>query len=315
MLESRIGINLIPISDNANPSSIYHQPFGTSIDEDDEILPYRDDFTTLKTDKVNDRYLEDLDDLIGAQVSLPGNDGIPLLTSVKRRKLDHKGQPIGVPSRTPIIDSRIYELEFPDGRVEEYLVNVIIENMLNQVASNNWDASMLDEIISIKMGYEAINRGPDAFVEINGLKRPIITTKGWSVQVKWKDSSMSWLPLSLVKSSNPVNLTEYVEANNLSSEPAFNWWMKQTLKKRDKIINKFKTKSNKTKIKFGINVPQTVEEAFELDKENGNTLWQQAIAKEMNNSRSTFQVLDINEEPPIGYTEITCHLIFMLRWT
>ena len=30
----------------------------------------------------------------------------------------------------------------------------------------------------------------------------------------------------------------------------------------------------------------------------------------MNNSRIAFQVLDADDQPPIGYTEITCHLNF-----
>ncbi len=32
---------------------------------------------------------------------------------------------------------------------------------------------------------------------------------------------------------------------------------------------------------FGIELPKTVKEAFELDKKNGNTLWADVIAKEM----------------------------------
>ena len=42
-------------------------------------------------------------------------------------------------------------------------------------------------------------------------------------------------------------------------------------------------------------------------------LWQEAIAKKMNNIRVAFQVLDHDEQPPIGYTEITCHLIFDVK--
>ena len=33
----------------------------------------------------------------------------------------------------------------------------------------------------------------------------------------------------------------------------------------------------------------------------------------MNNSRIAFQVLDIDDHPPIGYIEITCHLIFDVK--
>ena len=46
---------------------------------------------------------------------------------------------------------------------------------------------------------------------------------------------------------------------------------------------------------------------------NGDTLWQEAITKEMKNSRIAFQFLDIDDSPPLGYTEITCRLIFDVK--
>ena len=33
----------------------------------------------------------------------------------------------------------------------------------------------------------------------------------------------------------------------------------------------------------------------------------------MANSRVAFQILEINEQPPVGFTEITCHLIFDVK--
>ena len=78
-------------------------------------------------------------------------------------------------------------------------------------------------------------------------------------------------------------------------------------------MSKFNAKDNKVKIKFGVKVPQTVEEAIGLDCKNGDMLWQKEIAKEMNNSRVAFQVLDHDERSPIDYTEITCHLIFDVK--
>ena len=56
-----------------------------------------------------------------------------------------------------------------------------------------------------------------------------------------------------------------------------------------------------------------VEEALRSDLEIGNNLWQEAIAKEITNSRIAFQILEADEQPPVGYTEITCHLIFDVK--
>ena len=66
-------------------------------------------------------------------------------------------------------------------------------------------------------------------------------------------------------------------------------------------------------MKFGIDIPGTVEESVILDEANGNTLWQDAIKLEMNNSRVDFKLCEKGEKAPVGHTKITCHIIFYLR--
>ena len=61
---------------------------------------------------------------------------------------------------------------------------------------------------------------------VDGIRKPIITTKCWNIQIKWKDGSVSWHPMSIVKYSNPIEVTEYTLSNELSIEPAFKWWVK-----------------------------------------------------------------------------------------
>ena len=273
-LEAKIGDNSAPIFEPNNPESIYYLLFGAVIDEDSVDLPYGDDFKDLDVNEMDTRYLSELDDLIGAQVSLPRKDRLPLLAIVKKRKLNYKGEPVGSPNPSPILDSRIYELEFLDGRIEEYSVNVILENMIDQVKSNDWDATFIDEIISARNDETiAVEKGEMAFTIVDGIRKPIITTKGWGIQIKWKNGSVSWHPLSIAKFSNPNEFANYPVSNKLSDEPAFKWWVKQTLRRRNKLSNKFKTKVSNKIIKFGVEVPSTVEEALQLDLENGNKLW------------------------------------------
>ena len=50
-----------------------------------------------------------------------------------------------------------------------------------------------------------------------------------------------------------------------------------------------------------------------FDAEIDNTLWQDAINKEMANCRIAFEVLEEGESAPVGYTQITCHLIFDVK--
>ena len=139
----------------------------------------------------------------------------------------------------------------------------------------------------------AIPKGEHATTEINGRIKPIITTKGWELLIQWTDGSTSWLPLSIVKESYPVQVAEFAFARDIQNKPAFKWWVYHTLKKRDYLIHKIKTSTphRKGRMKFGIKIPYTVEEALQLDRENGNNLWQEAIEKEMKNSRIAFEIL------------------------
>ena len=56
-----------------------------------------------------------------------------------------------------------------------------------------------------------------------------------------------------------------------------------------------------------------MQEALALDAENGNTLWADAIAKEMKNVRIAFEVMDDDEIIPAGYQQIKGHIIFDVK--
>ena len=131
-VEERIGNYKQPVYNAIQPDAIYFDAFGDEHDADSNVLPYGDELIDVMPDDVNDAYLEALDNYIGAEVVVPGKDSIPVLAKVKKRKRDAAGIPLGEANSNPILDSRVYELEFPDGRVEEYSVKVIAENLLNQ---------------------------------------------------------------------------------------------------------------------------------------------------------------------------------------
>ena len=76
------------------------------------------------------------------------------------------------------------------------------------------------------------------------------------------------------------------------------------LKRRDRIIasiRKWQTRYLKRNFQFGIELPKTVEQALALDAKNGNTLWADAISKEMENVRVAFEVLPGGKSVPIGH--------------
>jgi hypothetical protein len=88
------------------------------------------------------------------------------------------------------------------------------------------------------------------------------------------------------------------------------------LKKRDQIISLVRRRTTrylKRTLKFGIEIPKTVNEALALDHKNGNTLWADAIAKEIREVRIAFNILPDGGSAPIGYQKIPCHMVFDVK--
>ena len=88
------------------------------------------------------------------------------------------------------------------------------------------------------------------------------------------------------------------------------------LKKREAIVSALKGTSQrrmKKNIKFGIRVPQKVIEALRLDENNGNHLWRDGIAKEINAVMISFKLLDEGNNPSPTYQERICHIIYNIK--
>jgi hypothetical protein len=72
------------------------------------------------------------------------------------------------------------------------------------------------------------------------------------------------------------------------------------------------------KYKFGIQVLKGIKNVIDLDKKNGNQLWQEAIKTELKQltDYQTFIVLDSGNDVPKGYqkTEIPYHTVFDVKY-
>ena len=56
--------------------------------------------------------------------------------------------------------------------------------------------------------------------------------------------------------SHLFEVAEFARSQDIDKEPAFNWWVPYTLKKRAMIISKIKACIWKTTHKYGIEIPQ-----------------------------------------------------------
>ena len=111
----------------------------------------------------------------------------------------------------------------------------------------------------------------------------------------------------------PVQLAEYAQHRGIEDQPAFAWWVPHVIKKRNRIISRTKSKYWTRTHKFGIRIPKNVEEAKYIDDRNNNTLWWDAICKEMRNVRIAFEEYDEKIDDLVGYKEFGLHLIFDVK--
>ena len=70
------------------------------------------------------------DKFLGVYVTLPGDNGeSKVLARVKDRKIDHDGALIGKTHYNTILNTAVYNVETPNGHLQEYTANIIAENL------------------------------------------------------------------------------------------------------------------------------------------------------------------------------------------
>ncbi len=69
----------------------------------------------------------------------------------------------------------------------------------------------------------------------------------------------------------------------------------------------------KTSHRYGIELPTSVKHATEIDHKNGNTLWQDALSKQMGNVCIAFEILGPDMNAPPGWHKASGHLVFDVK--
>lgn len=265
--------NLDELEDQAAPDHI--TPEYVPIDPDSKI-PDADQWEP-----------ESYDQYIAAEVRLP-KDGKEVIGMVVARKRDHEGNPIGCSHPNPILDTWVYQVNFQNGNSAKYSTNIIAECLYSQVDDEGHQYLLMSKIRDHKKMNEAVADEDIFQVSYNGNIHKRMTTKGWKLCVTWKDGSTSWETLADMKHSFPVQVAEYAITNNLQEQPAFRWWVPDAIKRKTRMIKAIKTRYLKKTHKYGICLPKTVAEAYQIDQETGTDYWHQAIMKEMKNNSVAF---------------------------
>ena len=73
------------------------------------------------------------DTYLGMELALPRDSEGPEYARVTKRLRDANGLPIGTSDNNPILDTRLYEVEYPDGYKTSMAANSIAENLFAQI--------------------------------------------------------------------------------------------------------------------------------------------------------------------------------------
>jgi hypothetical protein len=122
-------------------------------------------------------------------------------------------------------------------------------------------------------------------------------------KVSWLTEDNSWISLKSLRNDNPFLIINYILTRPmLLKSNDFNWVLQciDDAPKLQRMSNAFKAamSGRQPKIKFGVKVPYSIHHALQLDQRNGNSLWREAIDKELGqlNEYKTFQCHHAGED-------------------
>ena len=136
-------------------------------------------FENTEVPEANDTFDPDLfDTYLNMELAIDCRGEHPMLARVTKRLKDHEGKPIGTAHQNPIMDTRMYEVEYANRFKQAMSANVIAENMFASIEEEGHRHLLLDSIIDHLKTTEAVKQKDAFIVSKNGTKRRKETTKG-----------------------------------------------------------------------------------------------------------------------------------------
>ena len=306
IIEQRLGDSM------KAPENPDNMPYSDDVEPDLIEIPDDEDPVDEKGTAIFEQPITD--SWINAELNLTQGEKIQNAKVIGRSK-DSNGQTIGTFHENPLLSTILYDVEFPDGEIKEYGANAIAMNMYSQVDPDGHRTQLVEDIVDYKKDHTAVSMADKYLITKSGQRRMRKSTVGWKLLVQFKNGTEEWIPLKVMKESNPVEVAEFSVARGINEEPAFAWWVPFTLRSRDRIIASVAAGVRQVTHKYGVEIPRSIKESFALDAKNGNTFWRDALKKEMTNLKVAFDILEKNQELPEGFTKASGHLVWDVRMT
>jgi hypothetical protein len=239
------------------------------------------------------------DDLLGMQFIYTKDDGKEVKATVKSKVHDRDAE-----------DHQKIKMLVDVGDGDTKLQDLIIYNKLSDMIEDQTLAQERGETVAW------------TYSKISGhqpMKPKDKDYKGscFNVQVEWDTGETTWEPLNEMIKADCVTLYMYAKDNDLLMVPG---WKKlhrmgRNIKIMKRMINTGKARKNEIRYKFGVRLPRNVKEAHMLDAMNGDTLWAEAIQREMGQIKDfkTCHSIGLDAKTPQGYQRIPVHLVFDVK--
>ena len=154
-------------------SKEFIEEFGRTIN-DPELKEADQEFTP---DAYDDTYLN-------MELALPRDGAEVQFGRVVKRLRDKDGLPIGTANDNPILDTRIYEVEFQDGHRASLAANAIAENLFAQIDDEGNRHVLFEEIVDHRTNGKQVLQQGAFIVNHSGTRRRRETTIGWELLVR-----------------------------------------------------------------------------------------------------------------------------------
>ena len=124
--------------------------------------------------------------------------------------------------------------------------------MYAHVDADGHHHTILEAIVDYKKDGHATPMADKYIYTKSGQKRIRQSTAGWKLLILWKDGSEQWIPLSIMKESNPIEVAAFATSQGIAEEPYFVWWIPFTLRKRDRIGSAVNARVKKISHNYGV---------------------------------------------------------------
>ena len=197
-----------------------------------------------------------------------------------------------------------------------------------------------EEIMSFNQLMDYIQKGTDAegdpdslfkFRDIVAHQGPLESTdpnhKGskYNVMVEWESGEVTYEPLTLISKDDPITCAVYAKKHDLLDTTGWKHLKRyaKTSKRLIRAVKQSRIRQVRASVRYqhGFQVPKDYNDAMRLDKENGNTHWQDAMDLELTQIHEYKVFKDTGKAKfhngkvvtPDGFQKIRVHFVYAVK--